>query len=142
MEQISLMASDRDSTPTVRRLERQWAARLTTFRRDGRPVHTPVNIAVDGRRVVFRSYASAWKCRRLGHDSRVILAPCDWRGKPTGPGAPGRARQLEGVEDERAAAAIDAAYPVFQRLLVRTGHRLLRHHTVHFEVLMDDLPVS
>jgi hypothetical protein len=36
----------------------QWAVRLTTFRRDGTPVSTPVNVAVAGDRVVFRTTRS------------------------------------------------------------------------------------
>lgn len=116
----------------------QWAACLTTFRRDGHPVDTPVNIVVKEGRVLFRTYASAWKCRRLERDPRVELAPCDWRGRKRGPAVVGRARRLQGEEDEAAAAAIDRAYPVFQRLLVRAGHRVLRYRTVHYEVVLDE----
>ena len=39
---------------------------LTTYKRDGTPVATPVSLAFDGERAFFRSYDKAWKTRRLG----------------------------------------------------------------------------
>ena len=42
---------------------------LTTYRRDGTPVSTPVSIAVDGDRAVFRS------CREAGKTCRLRRAP-------------------------------------------------------------------
>ncbi len=124
--------------PSLRPFVRQWTVQLTTYRRDGTPVATPVNIAVLGDRLVFRTYAQAWKCRRLQHDPRVEIKPSSVRGTPSGTALHGRARLLDGGEDERAARAVDAKYPVFQRLLVRSGHRLLRYRTVHFEILPVD----
>src|SRR5437868_5059812 len=38
---------------------------LTTFKRDGAPVATPVSIAFDHDRAFFRSYDKAWKTQRL-----------------------------------------------------------------------------
>jgi uncharacterized protein len=58
---------------------------LTTYKRDGTVVDTPVSIAFDGDRAFFRSYDKAWKTRRLSHDPRVQAAPSTFRGKPTGP---------------------------------------------------------
>ena len=37
---------------------------LTTYKRDGTPVATPVSVAFDGGRAFFRSYDQAWKTRR------------------------------------------------------------------------------
>ena len=34
---------------------------LTTYKRDGTPVETPVSIAFEGNRAFFRSYHQAWK---------------------------------------------------------------------------------
>jgi PPOX class probable F420-dependent enzyme len=47
---------------------------LTTYRRDGTPVSTPVSIAVDGHRALFRSYREAGKTRRLRRDPTVEVA--------------------------------------------------------------------
>lgn len=58
---------------------------LTTFRRDGRAVATPVWFAVDGDRIVVWSSASAGKVKRIRNNSRVIVAVCDYKGKVKGP---------------------------------------------------------
>jgi PPOX class probable F420-dependent enzyme len=64
---------------------------LTTYKRDGTAVGTPVSIAFDGDRAFFRSYDKAWKTRRLRHNPLVQAAPSTFRGKPTGPAVPARA---------------------------------------------------
>jgi PPOX class probable F420-dependent enzyme len=38
---------------------------LTTYKRDGTPVPTPVSIAFDHDRAFFRSFDKAWKTKRL-----------------------------------------------------------------------------
>ena len=70
------------SASELERLERSWAVLLTTFKRDGTAVATPVNLAVEGARAYFRSYAKAWKTKRLRRDAKVELAPSSPRGKP------------------------------------------------------------
>ena len=45
-----------------------------------------------------------------------------------------RARLLEGAEDQRASALIEAKHPVFQGVLVRLVHRIAGYHTRHFEL--------
>jgi PPOX class probable F420-dependent enzyme len=112
-----------------------WAIRLTTFRRDGTPVSTAVNVAVDGNRVFFRTYEQAGKFKRLRNNLRVEVAPSTWRGKPTGPAVSAEARLLTGADDARAAQLIDEKHTIFQRGLVRTAHRVRHYTTRHFELL-------
>ena len=50
---------------------RQWAILLTTYRRDGTPVGTPVNIAVDGDHAYIRTYDRAGKAKRQRHNPNV-----------------------------------------------------------------------
>jgi PPOX class probable F420-dependent enzyme len=57
---------------------------LTTFRRDGTPVATPVWVAQHGNDLVVVTRRSSGKAKRLRNDSRVLLAPCDMRGRVTG----------------------------------------------------------
>ena len=116
-------------------LGRHWAIRLTTYRRDGTPVSTPVNVAVDGDRVYFRTYEEAGKFKRLRNNPNAEVAPSTFRGRATGPAQPARVRLLTGAEDERAAELIDTKYKVFQRGLVRLGHRVRGYTTRHFELL-------
>lgn len=57
---------------------------LTTFRRTGEPVSSPVWIApaVDGTdHLVVITVDATGKTKRLGHTSRVELRPCDVRGR-------------------------------------------------------------
>jgi hypothetical protein len=44
---------------------------LTTYKRDGTPVDTPVSIAFDGDRAFFRSYDQAWETKRLRNNPHV-----------------------------------------------------------------------
>jgi PPOX class probable F420-dependent enzyme len=122
------------------RLGRSWAVRLTTFRRDGTPVSTPVNVAVDGDRVYFRTYEQAGKFKRIRNNSRVEVAPSTFRGTATGPASPARVAMLTGADDERAATLIDRKHRIFQGFLVRTAHRLRGYTTRHFELLPIEVP--
>ena len=123
------------SAPVLADLGRSWAVRLTTFRRDGTPVATPVNVAVLGDRVFFRTYEQAGKFKRLRNDDRVQVAPSTWRGGPTGPAMDARAVPLQGADDALAARLIDAKHTIFQKRLVRTAHRVRGYTTRHFELL-------
>ena len=49
---------------------------LTTFKRDGTPVATPVHVAVEGQRAYFRTWKPSGKWKRLRHTQRVLMAPC------------------------------------------------------------------
>jgi PPOX class probable F420-dependent enzyme len=54
---------------------------LTTFRRTGEPVSTPVWIARDGECLVVTTPEESGKVKRLHNDSRVELRPCNRMGK-------------------------------------------------------------
>jgi PPOX class probable F420-dependent enzyme len=119
---------------TLAPLRSQWAVRLTSFRRDGTPVGTPVSLAVDGDRGYVRSPGTAWKVKRIRRDPHVELAPCTFRGRPTGPAIAARARRLEGEEAARAARLLRRKHPVLQGVLVPLAHRVLRCGTAYYEV--------
>jgi uncharacterized protein len=110
---------------------------LTTYKRDGTPVGTPVSIAFDGDRAFFRSYDKAWKTKRLGRDPRVLVAPATLRGEPTGPAVAARATLLAGEQARTAARALARRHRVLQGMLVPAGHRLMRYRTMHYELLPD-----
>ena len=55
---------------------------LTTFRRDGTPVATPVwSVALEGDRLGFWTSSGSGKAKRLAHTQRVTVQPCDARGR-------------------------------------------------------------
>jgi PPOX class probable F420-dependent enzyme len=113
---------------------RQQTVLLTTFRRDGTPVKTPVNIAVDGDRAFIRSWDSAGKVKRIRNNPEVAIAPCTARGRPTGPPMSARARILTCQESARAGRLLARKHPILQGLLVPLGHRLRGNTTTHIEL--------
>jgi PPOX class probable F420-dependent enzyme len=132
-----------DIAPDLDRFVRHWAAALITFRRDGTPVSTPVSIAVDGDRAVFRSFSKAGKTRRLRRDPRVEVAPSTFRGRQTGPAIRGTARLLDGDDDRRAARLLRRKHPLLHGVLVPLTHRIGRAkygRTIHFELTPDPEP--
>ena len=83
---------------------------LTTFRRTGAPVPTPVWAAPDGESLIVWTRAESGKVKRLRHTSRVTVAPCDVRGRVTGPAVEGRAEFVDRAEWPAAIAALRRAY--------------------------------
>jgi uncharacterized protein len=112
----------------------QWAVLLTTYKRDGTPIGTPVNIAVDGNRAFVRTFDTAWKLKRIHNNPEVEIAPSTWRGRPTGPAIRARARLLEGEESAYAGRLLARKHPILHRILVPLVHRLRGNETVHIEL--------
>ena len=74
--------------PSLAPFVEQKTALLTTFRRDGTPVPTPLSVAVDGDHAYVRTYEKAGKNKRLRNNRHVELAPSTTRGNPTGTPVP------------------------------------------------------
>ncbi len=89
---------------------------LVTFRRSGEPVQTPVWFGLAGGKVYARSEARVGKVKRIRATPRVLVAPCDNRGKPKGPAAEGRARILAPEEEPTAEQAIQSNFGVGRRM--------------------------
>jgi PPOX class probable F420-dependent enzyme len=123
---------------TLERFTDQWAVLLTTFRRDGTPVGTPVSIAVDGDRAYVRSPGNAWKVKRIRNNPDVRIAPSTFRGRPTGPEIAAVARRVEGEEAVRAARLLRRKHPILQGVLVPLAHKLMRCGTAYFEIRARD----
>ncbi|MEU3774932.1 PPOX class F420-dependent oxidoreductase [Streptomyces sp. NPDC032472] len=70
---------------------------LTTFRKDGTPVATPVWAVVEGGELYVWTRSDAWKVKRIRNNGRVTLAACDVRGRVEEGAAvlEGRARLLD-----------------------------------------------
>ena len=122
------------ATPTLELFVHQKYVLLTTYRRDGTPVGTPVNIAVEGDRAFVRTWDTAWKVKRIRNNSEVEVARSTLRGKPTGPAVRAHARILDGDESAYAGRAIARKHRILHGLLVPLVHRLRRNKTVHIEL--------
>ena len=83
---------------------------LTTFRRTGVPVATPVWAAPDGESLIVWTRADSGKVKRLRHTTRVTVAPCDVRGRVKGPAVEGTAEFVDRDEWPHAIAALRRAY--------------------------------
>lgn len=128
---------DTSSEPSLALFVDQKTALLTTFRRDGTPVATPLSVAVEGDHAYFRTYEKAGKTKRLRNDSHVELTPSTTRGTPTGTPVPAEARRLDGAEYRHAGRLLRRKHPLLHGIVVPLGHRLGRTktgHTVHFEL--------
>ncbi len=123
------------SIPELSPFVRQKTVLLTSFRRDGRPVGTPVSIAVDGARAYARTYDRAMKVRRLRRTPTVTVAPSTARGRVTGPALSACAVLLEGDEARAASAALARRYPVLQGVVVPLGHRVMGYRTLHYALV-------
>ena|SRR5215510_7483937 len=114
------------------RFKKQRTVLLTTYRRDGTPVGTPVNIAVQGDHAFFRTWDTSWKYKRIRNNPDVEIAPSTVSGKVTGPTLKARARVLGGDEALHAKQAIVHKYPILHGLFVPVNHLLLNRKTCYF----------
>jgi uncharacterized protein len=97
---------------------------LTTFRKSGEPIPTPVWFGLADGKAYIGSDAAAAKVKRIRNNPRVHVAPCTLRGKPLGSAVEGRARILAPQEWERAEHAIAANTGLSRKLLVGVGNRV------------------
>src|SRR5687768_4200915 len=99
----------------LRELERSRLLDLSTFRRDGEAVTTPVRFAVHGDRVIVSLQSDSGKVKRVKANPAVRLA-----GHPDGTPRDATLRFLEGSEERDAAAALRRRHRLlfFQRLVL------------------------
>ena len=127
--------ADTDHTAGFGPLESSKTALLTTFRRGGEAVGTPLSIAVVGDRAYFVTAGDSGKAKRLAHTARVTLAPCTVAGKVTGDTVGGRARRLDPAERRRAARGL--LRPTSGLFWSMVAYRLQGRKMVLFEVVPD-----
>ncbi len=108
---------------------------LTTYKRNGDPVATPVSIAFDGDRAFFRTYDKAGKAKRLRNNPEVEAAPSSFGGKATGDAIHAHAVMLDGQDAKLAAKLLAKNQRVLQGTLVPAFHRLKGYRTMHYELI-------
>jgi len=108
------------ATGTLAQLARKRHALVTTFRRDGTPVATPVWAALAGGRIYVRAERGSGKVKRVARDARALVAPCTARGRCLGAQLPVRARVLEPGEEHLAEQALAARYGLGRALFEGT----------------------
>ena len=99
---------------------------LTTFRKDGTPVATPVWLVRDGDTLRVITQADSGKAKRLRSSPRVLLAPCDARGTIKGAQVEGTAVLQDAAETARTAQLIEKRYGLLGKLLMWRSRRATR----------------
>jgi PPOX class probable F420-dependent enzyme len=116
------------TTPTFTDLGDAKFVSLTTFRRSGERVPTPVWIARDGDALVVSTPEGSGKVKRLRHNARVEMVPCSRRGRVDEGAEPvaGMVEMFTEPQDrERLTAGIRRKYGLEFRIVMAI-ERLLR----------------
>ena len=92
---------------------------LTTFRKDGTPVSTPLWAALDGDRLVMWTVTDSWKVKRIRRNPAVTLQPCSYSGKPHGEQIDAKAVVLGPDETDHVRSVIIKKYGIMGFLTVK-----------------------
>ncbi|MEV6242115.1 PPOX class F420-dependent oxidoreductase [Lentzea sp. NPDC051838] len=103
---------------------------LTTFRKDGTPVPTPVWVAPGPTEDVIYAWSAkdTGKVKRIRRSGDVEIGPCDLRGNPKGPSIKARARLMDDDASDDVRSRIVKKYG-FMGWLTMTGSKVRRGRT-------------
>jgi hypothetical protein len=90
--------------------------RVTTYRKSGEAVPTPVWFAQAGDKLYVMTEADAGKVKRIRNNPQVIVEPCTAQGKVLGASALGRARLLSPDESRLANHHLNHKYGFQKRI--------------------------
>jgi PPOX class probable F420-dependent enzyme len=97
---------------------------LTSYRRDGSPVATPVWFVEDGERFYAITSSDSYKARRIRRNPEVAIAECTARGVLRGEPIPARAAFLPESEHPRIDRMMAEKYRI-DRILILPIYRLV-----------------
>jgi uncharacterized protein len=98
------------SAPIPHEIHGQKYISLATFRKNGAAIATPVWFGEDDGKLYVMTRSDMGKCKRIRNNPEVKIAPCNMRGKITGPEFPATARILPPDEFVRARQSINRKY--------------------------------
>ncbi|MFF9331862.1 PPOX class F420-dependent oxidoreductase [Streptomyces albogriseolus] len=98
---------------------------LTSYRKNGTPVATPVWVVRDGDALGVWTAADSWKVKRIRVRGDVLVGPCDLRGNPTGDQVPATAEICDAATTARYRQLIARKYGLMGRLTL-LGSRVRR----------------
>ncbi|OLF16174.1 PPOX class F420-dependent oxidoreductase [Actinophytocola xanthii] len=110
-------------TSEIDRLSRSSYLLVTTFRRDGTPVPTPVWVGRDGDELIVWTQTAAGKVKRIRNNPVVEVAECDLRGRPKGTPVKGTARILDAEGTEHGRRVLKRKYGISGRVVIGTSKR-------------------
>lgn len=95
---------------------------LTTFRKDGTPVATPLWAALDGKQLLIWTVTDSWKVKRIKRKADVTIHACDIRGKLKGDTVvKGHAVLLDSKATEHARSVIQKKYGIMSFLTMKAS---------------------
>jgi PPOX class probable F420-dependent enzyme len=98
---------------------------LTSYRKNGAGVATPVWVVRDEDALGVWTAADSWKVKRIRNRADVLVGPCDLRGNPTGEQVAATAEICDPATTARYRGLIARKYGVLGRLTL-LGSRLRR----------------
>ena len=111
---------------------------LTSFRRDGTGVATPVWFVAENGHLLVETDGNSYKAKRIRRDDHVLVAPCTASGKLRGEAVDARATILPESERAHAEALLARKYRV-DRVLVLPLYRLVQR--LRGKAARDETPV-
>ncbi|MFI1441879.1 PPOX class F420-dependent oxidoreductase [Streptomyces fructofermentans] len=101
---------------------------VTSYRKNGTPVATPVWVVRDGEALGVWTVTDSWKVKRIRNRADVLVGPCDVRGRPTGEQVPGTAEICDADATARYRKLLARKYGVLGRMTL-LGSRVRRGRT-------------
>ncbi|MGW2823590.1 PPOX class F420-dependent oxidoreductase [Streptomyces sp. NPDC001443] len=98
---------------------------ITSYRKNGTGVPTPVWVVRDGEALGAWTVADSWKVKRIRARGDVLVGPCDVRGNPTGDPVPATAEICDAETTARYRDLLARKYGILGRLTL-LGSRLRR----------------
>jgi PPOX class probable F420-dependent enzyme len=121
------MTSTIDTPERLAAVARERYVSITTFKRDGTPVSTPVWVVSDRPdRLLVATSPETWKVRRVKRDPHVRVAGCSARGKVHGATIDGVARL---VDEGPLVRRLQAEKYGWQKWLIETAYEVVRRVT-------------
>jgi PPOX class probable F420-dependent enzyme len=118
-------------------MDRHRYVSLTTYRKDGTPIATPVWLVGYEDGVAVWTNAATGKVKRLRRNPAVTVAPCTLRGRVTGEPVAGQARLLSAEDNARVRALIRRKYRL-QGWLVTWRAERRPDSTVSYAITLSD----
>ncbi|MET8827326.1 PPOX class F420-dependent oxidoreductase [Streptomyces sp. NPDC004610] len=111
-------------TATARLAEGKYLL-VTSYRKNGTPVATPVWVVGDGDALGVWTVSDSWKVKRIRNRPEVLVGPCDVRGRPNGESVPATAEICDPETTARYRHLLMRKYGILGRLTL-WGSRVRR----------------
>lgn len=108
---------------------------LTSFRKNGSPVATPMWFAQEGEKLYVMTGAETGKVKRVRHNAQVEVAPCTLNGSLLGPSLEAMARILHDADRASANRALNRKYG-WQKRIYDLTYILRFKQRVYFEIML------